>query len=456
MALPHILVLPFPAQGHVIPLMELSHRLVGSGFKITFVNTEFNHSRVVDALSERGGEIHPMIKLVSVPDGMESGQDRNDLARLCESMLLVMPGRLEQLIRKINESEVDKVTWVVADQNMAFACRVAKKMGIRTAAFWPAASALLALMMSIPKLIEEEVLNEDGLPLKQGVVKLSPDMPPMDTSQFSWNHTTEPKLQKLIYQFVMNNCRATKHAEFIISNSFQELESATFEYMPDVSPIGPLIADARPDKPIGHFWAEDAACMSWLDEQPANSVVYVAFGSIAVLNQHQFQEIALGLELSGQPFLWVVRPDLTNASHDAYPEGFRDRVASRGRIVDWSPQQKVLAHPSVACFVTHCGWNSTMEGVRNGVPFLCWPYFCDQFLNQSYICDEWKIGFRLTPDDSGIVSSEQIKVKVEELLGDEELKARSSMWKEKANDSVRVGGSSYMNMNRFLNAMKEQ
>ncbi|KAI7735108.1 hypothetical protein M8C21_033767 [Ambrosia artemisiifolia] len=85
---------------------------------------------------------------------------------------------------------------------------------------------------------------------------------------------------------------------------------------------------------------------------------------------------------------------MTKEATFAYPDGYMDRVGSRGRIVSWAPQQKVLAHPSIACFMSHCGWNSTLEGITNGIPFLCWPYFCDQYCNESYICDIWKTGLR--------------------------------------------------------------
>jgi len=163
MASPHALIIPYPAQGHVIPLMELSHCLVDRGFRITFVNTEFNHDRVVAALSERGGKIHPMIRLVSIPNGMAPDEDQNDLGKLCEGSVTVMPGYLEEIMEKSNESEADRITWMIADKNMAWALEVAKKVGVRAAAFWPAAAALLATMMSIPKLIEDGVLDEDGM-----------------------------------------------------------------------------------------------------------------------------------------------------------------------------------------------------------------------------------------------------------------------------------------------------
>jgi hypothetical protein len=146
--------------------------------------------------------------------------------------------------------------------------------------------------------------------------------------------------------------------------------------------------------------------MSWLDAQPARSMVYVAFGSFTLFDRCQFQEFALGLELSNRPFLWVVRPDIGHGAVHDYPVGFLDRVSGRGKVVAWSLQRQVLAHPAVACFTSHCEWNSTMEGVQNGVPFLAWPYFADQFINEAYICDVWKVGLRAEADETGLITKD--------------------------------------------------
>lgn len=280
-------------------------------------------------------------------------------------------------------------------------------------------------------------------------------MVPIETTEFSWNHIGDPKGQPIIFQLILQNNQATELADVIICNSFHEIESATFTLHPDILPIGPLMADQKFEKPIGHFWQEDMTCLHWLNEQSNNSVVYVAFGSFTVFDRIQLEELAHGLELTEQPFLWVVRPDFTDGSGNEWLEGFRSRVEGRGMIVSWSPQQQVLAHPSIACFISHCGWNSTMEGVRNGVPFLCWPYFTDQFLNQSYICNSWRIGFKLTPDERGIISRERIKQRVEELLADEELKARAVLWRAIARRSISEGGSSHENFKKFVNIISQ-
>ncbi|GAY69472.1 hypothetical protein CUMW_289750, partial [Citrus unshiu] len=160
---------------------------------------------------------------------------------------------------------------------------------------------------------------------------------------------------------------------FHFCNSTYELESEAFTMFPELLPIGPLMASNRQGNSAGYFWREDSNCLKWLDQQQPSSVIYAAFGSLTILDQVQFQELALGLELCNRPFLWVVRPDITTDANDRYPEGFQERVAARGQMIIWAPQQKVLNHPSIACFLCHCGWNSTMEGVSNGIPFLCWP-----------------------------------------------------------------------------------
>ena len=175
-------------------------------------------------------------------------------------------------------------------------------------------------------------------------------------------------------------------------NSFRDAETAALELFPSIVPIGPLFADAELLKPVGQLLPEDTGCLRWLDAQPDGSVVYVAFGSLAAYDAAQLDELAEGLLLTSRAFLWVVRP---GSAGDQLLEQLRRRAAPRGRVVSWCPQQSVLAHPAVACFLTHCGWNSTMEAVRSGVPLLCWPCFTDQFLNQSYICDVWGTGLKV-------------------------------------------------------------
>ncbi|KAK1284422.1 UDP-glycosyltransferase 83A1 [Acorus calamus] len=443
---PHAVVIPYPAQGHVIPLMELSHRLVDRGFSVTFVNTHFDHARLLASLPGPQAETGPL-RLVSIPDGLTLAIEEH------------MPGHLEEVIQAVSaEPERGPVTFVIADQCMPWALDVAKKMSLRAVAFWPASVAMLATTLNIPNMIDDGTIDANGVPMENRMIQLGPEMPMMNTGHFWWYCLGDPFAERVIFEYIVRGNKSIESAEWVICNSFAHAERSMFEHMPKIRPIGPLLPGLMPDKPVGRYWPEDSLCEEWLDRQPPKSVVYVAFGSFTVFNPHnsryrQFWELALGLEMMGRWFLWVVRPDLTKAVRMTFPDGFEERVVEKGRMVGWLPQQRVLVHPSVACFVSHCGWNSTMEGVTNGVPFLCWPYFADQFLNESYICDTWKVGLRLNKDAEGIITKEEIKAKLEALLSNREVVGRALELKEMAARSVGEGGSSFDNFNELVESM---
>jgi hypothetical protein len=162
---PHVMVLPFPAQGHVTPFMELSHRLVDHGFQVTFVCTGLIHGLLLDAMPRNadGGKT-PLegIRLVSIPDGMAEGDDRRDLCKFVEAVSRYVPGYVEELIRETDASGEKKVKWLLADVNMGFCFRVAKHLGVRVAAVWPAAAASLGMWFRIPRMIEDGFIDDKG------------------------------------------------------------------------------------------------------------------------------------------------------------------------------------------------------------------------------------------------------------------------------------------------------
>lgn len=451
MASSHVLVLPFPAQGHVNPLMLFSRKLVKHGFKITFVNTDIVHKRVVGALDSL---MDSKINMVSIPDGLGPEDDRNELGKLCEAILLTMPEKLEELIININNSngDDDKISCIVADAGMGWALEAANKMGIKGVIYWSPSTALLALQLSIPRLIDDGIINCDGLPTQRQMIQLFPGMPAMDPAYIPWNCIGDPTCQKSIFQYTLRYMQAFKFADWWLCNTVHELESVTFSLSPKLLPIGPLISSKHTEDSGGQFWQIDHSCLNWLDQQPPCSVVYVAFGSFTVFDPTQFQELAIGLELTNRPFLWVVRPDILNGTKTAYTKEFQ---GTRGKIVGWAPQTKVLNHPAIACFISHCGWNSTVEGLSNGVPFLCWPYFADQFLDRSYICDVWKVGLGFEQEENGIILREEIKRQVDQLLGDANIRARSLELKKMLMNNVAENGQSSKNFNNFIQWLKE-
>ncbi|KAK1359976.1 UDP-glycosyltransferase 83A1 [Heracleum sosnowskyi] len=450
---PHILAIPYPSQGHVIPLMELSLQLVKKGFKVTFVNTEFIHKRVLSALSKEDS-VGELINLVSIPDGMEPWEDRSDLGKLCQDIFRVMPGELEKLVKDIKRTDDNEITCIIADENLGWALEVAEKMKIKKAAFWPGSAAVLALIFSIPNLIQDGILDSDGTILRHEMITLTSTMPAMNPKQFAWASLGNSNTERIIFNLLGETNRNVKLADRIICNTSYELEPAALALFPEILPIGPLLADHQLGKSSGYFWPADASCLAWLDQQPYQSVIYVAFGSITIFDQKQFEELALGLEVAKRPFLWVVRPDTMDEKSDMFLKVVMARIGKCGRTVGWTHQQAVLNHPSVGCFLSHCGWNSTMEGLSNGVPFLCWPYFADQFLNQTYICDVWKVGLSLDKDASGIITRGEIKNKVETLLNDKEFKERALIHQEKVTSGTQDNGYSDKNMSNFIEWME--
>lgn len=292
----HVLVLPMPCQGHVTPLMELSHLLVDQGFEVTFVNTDVDRAAVVAALEASGGgggvaALGGGIHLTSIPDGLADDEDRKDISKLVDAYTRHMPGYLERLLADMEAAGRPRAKWLVADTNMGWSFEVAKKLGIRVVSFWPAATACLAFMLKIPKLIQDGLLDDKGLPVRQETFQLAPGMPPLHSSQLSWNNAGEPEGQHIIFELVTRNNKLNDElAEMVVSNSFYEAEAGAFKLFPGILPIGPLSADGAFRKPVGHYLPEDERCVKWLDAHPdASSVVYVAFGSITIFSARQFE-----------------------------------------------------------------------------------------------------------------------------------------------------------------------
>ncbi|MED6216542.1 hypothetical protein PIB30_008527 [Stylosanthes scabra] len=274
-------------------------------------------------------------------------------------------------------------------------------------------------------------------------------MPMMNPKHFLWCN-----LGKDFFNYIVQEMKTMESlAEWWLCNSSYDLEPGALSVSPRFLPIGPLIeTDDDDNNKSSSFWKEDTTCLEWLDQQQPQSVVYVSFGSLAVLESNQFKELALALDLLDKPFLWVVRPGNNDEKNNAFPNEFH---GNKGKIVSWVPQKKILNHPAISCFISHCGWNSTIEGIYGGVPFLCWPFFVDQFLDKTYICDVWKVGMELEKDENGFISKEEIRKKVEQLLGDEGIKERSSKLKEATRKNLSEGGRSSNNIEKFVNWAKQ-
>ncbi|XP_018471651.2 UDP-glycosyltransferase 84A3-like [Raphanus sativus] len=250
----------------------------------------------------------------------------------------------------------------------------------------------------------------------------------------------------------------------VLIDTFEELERDIIENMsqlcPEViiSPIGPLFMMAKTTSSDIRGDISDSVnqCMEWLDSKDPSSVVYISFGTVAHVKQEQIEEIAHGLLNSGLSFLWVVRPPMEGLSLE--PHVLPREIEENGMIVEWCPQERVLAHPAVACFLSHCGWNSTIEALSSGVPVVCLPQWGDQVTNAVYLVDVFKTGVRLGRGeaDEKIVSREVVEEKLlEATVGEKavELRENARRWKKEAETTVGYGGSSDKNFGEFVDKL---
>lgn len=222
--------------------------------------------------------------------------------------------------------------------------------------------------------------------------------------------------------------------------------------------IGPTVPSMFLDKRIKDdtyygislFKPNDEACMKWLDDKPKRSVVYVSFGSMATLNEEQMEEMGWGLIESECYFLWVIRA----SEKSKLPKEFDNIISkNKGILVTWCPQLQVLSHKAMGCFVSHCGWNSTIEALSLGVPIVGVPQWTDQNTNAKLVMDVWKTGVTIGMDEKGCFKREEVKKCVKEVMKNErgiEMRKNAMYWKDMARNAVDKGGSSDNNIKEFV------
>ncbi|KAJ6304101.1 hypothetical protein OIU77_017893 [Salix suchowensis] len=192
----------------------------------------------------------------------------------------------------------------------------------------------------------------------------------------------------------------------------------------------------------------------WLNAKPESSVIYISFGSISVVSKPQKEEMARALLDTGRPFLWVIRAD-GGEEKEEDKLSCREELEKQGKIVPWCSQVEVLSHPSIGCFVTHCGWNSTFESLASGVPVVAFPQWTDQLTNAKMVEAVWETGVRVAANKEGIVEGEEIEKCLELIMGGgergKEMRKNAKKWKDLARESSIEGGSSYQNLHAFVN-----
>ncbi|KAJ0647766.1 putative 7-deoxyloganetin glucosyltransferase [Helianthus annuus] len=466
---PHAVLVPYPAQGHVTPFMKLAKLLYSHGFHITFVNTEFNHRRLIRSKGPESVKGIPGFRFETIPDGMpHSDRDATqDVPMLCDMTRKTCLGPFKELLCRLNLTDgVPKVSCVIGDGVMSFAIKAARDLGIPEVQFWTSPACAFMCFLHYREFIKRGIVPfKDDSYLTDGTLEKPIDwIPGMSNLRYkdipSFIRTTDPN--DIMFDFMGEEAQNNLNAPAIIFNTFDALEhkvvkaiASNFNY-PNIYTIGPLPLLARyvPDEsPVqslnSSLWRPDSSCFQWLDQKKEGSVIYINYGSITTMTNQHFVEFAWGLANSMQPFLWVVRPDVTMGDSTSLPEEFLEEIKDRGMLVSWCDQEKVLAHPSVGAFLSHCGWNSTTESILEGVPLICWPFFSDQQTNCGFACNEWGIGMEINYD----VKRNEVEALVREMMQGEkgkEMRRNAKEWKRKAKEATEIGGSSYNNFQKFI------
>lgn len=275
--------------------------------------------------------------------------------------------------------------------------------------------------------------------------------------------TTNPDDIMFIYNLQsVNNARK---ADAVILNTFDDFEHHVLDAiktkLPKLYTVGPLsmlqrqLCPTNLDSIGSNLWKEDTECLGWLDRWKPKSVVYVNYGSLITVTPQHLREFAWGLADTNYPFLWVIRPDIVDGGGERIlSKEFTAAISGRGLLVGWCPQERVLSHPSVGGFLTHCGWNSTMESVSEGVPMICWPFFAEQQMNCFYSCTKWGIGMEIDSD----IKREKVESLVRELMEGmkgQGLRQKAIDWKKRAEIATSPDGSSYINFNKIVTQLKQ-
>lgn len=464
---PHAVCIPYPAQGHVTPLLKLAKLLHFRGFYITFVNTHFNHKRLLRSGAISSLDSLPDFRFESIPDGLPPTDvdATQDVPSLCDSIPKNCLPPFRDLITKLNDpsSPTPTVSCIVSDGVMSFTLDAAEELRIPEVLFWTPSACGFMGYLHYQHLVERGIVPlKDASDLANGYLDTPIDwIPGMKNVRLrdlpTFLRTLDPK--DIMFNFCNREAQRSPMGSAIILNTFDEFERPVLDAMasmlPPIYTIGPLSLLSRQitTSPLtsisSNLWKEDTTCFDWLQGREPGSVVYVNYGSITVMTNEQLMEFAWGLANSKHDFLWVIRPDLVKGETAVLPQEFLDETKERGLLASWCPQEAVLSHPSIGVFLTHSGWNSTLESICGGVPVISWPFFAEQQTNCRYACTEWGIGMEI---DSNVKRGEVERLVREMMEGEKgkEMRSRAVEWKESAFRATQPGGSSFQNFDRLV------
>ena len=459
---PHAVLLASPGLGHLIPVLELAKRLVTHhAFHVTVFAIAASASPAETQLL-RSATSSKLLHVVELPPVNISGLVDADAAvftRIAVMMREVIPNfRAAMFAMRVPPS------LFIVDLFGFEALEIAE-FDMPKYTFVPTAACALALTLYVP-ILDVEVKGEyvdRAEPLRlPGCKSVRPE------------DVIDPMMERRNQQYLeyIRMAIGIPKADGILLNTWEDLEPTTLRALRDhkamaqfakvpIYPIGPLIRSVGQEEVRTEL-------LDWLDLQPIDSVIYASFGSGGTYSSEQLAELAWGLELSQQRFIWVVRPPIENdhsgsffttgkgGEHpsDYLPEGFLTRTKNVGMVVPlWAPQVEILSHPSVGGFLSHCGWGSTLDSILNGVPMVAWPLYAEQRLNATMLTEE--LGIAVRPEvlpTKRVVRKEEIEKMVRDVIEEKELRERVKEVMKTGERALRKGGSSYNSLSQVASA----
>ncbi|KAL6607056.1 hypothetical protein ACP70R_042709 [Stipagrostis hirtigluma subsp. patula] len=463
MSAPHVVLFPSAGMGHLVPFTRLAVALsTGQGCEVSLVTAlptvSSAESRHIAALLAAFPAVRRLDLQLAPFDAASEFPGADPFYVRYEALRRSAPLVLGPLLAGAGAAAL------VADIAVAsVAVPVARELGLPCHVFFTASATMLCFKAYFPTYLDANGAGHGGVGDVDvpGVYRVPRSSVPQAL------HDPDNIFTR---QFVANG-RALTEADGLLVNAFLAVEPEAVEALrrgsvvdglPPVFAVGPLAPVT-----LREAGEEQGSCcyMAWLDAQPARSVVYVSFGSRKALARDQIGELAAGLEASGHRFLWVVKGAVVDRDDDAglgelLGEGFLRRVEGRGLVTKaWVEQQRVLRHPAVGLFVSHCGWNSVTEAASGGVPVLAWPRFADQRVNARVVArcglGVWAEAWSWEGED-GVVSAGEIAEKVMAAMADDKLAEKAACVREVAAAAVARGGSSYGSLAEFTRRCRER
>ncbi|KAG5577415.1 hypothetical protein H5410_057549 [Solanum commersonii] len=467
-----ILLFPFMAQGHIIPFLTLAFKLEKKGYNIIFVNTPLNIKKLKLSLPQNSS-----ISLVEIPfNSSEHGlppntENTDSLSYKLSVHFTTISSSLEPSYRNLLSSLIEKPLCVISDMFFGWSANIAHEFGIFHVIFSGAGGFGLACYYSM-------WLN---LPHKktENFVFTMPDFQEggnLDVSQLNPS-LLEADSNDPYTNFNWKNLPNWINSDGILFNTIEGLDKLGLTYFRrklgiPVWAIGPIPWPTSNKQRAGNETGEETEkFIKFLDEKEEKSVLYISFGSQNRISASQMMELATTLDNTSRVnFIWAVRPPLgfdinmEFRAEEWLPEGFVQRVfedQNRGLIVPkWAPQVEILAHKSVGAFLTHCGWNSVLESLENGVPLLGWPIAAEQFYNAKFLEQDVGVCVEVARGNNSQVKHEDILEKIEVVMGinekGNEIRRKACEVREMISNAIiddeDFKGSSIRAIDEFLNA----